>query len=83
MSKMGMVGLAIYLCIVYLGYMSKMGMVGLAIYLCIVYLGYMSKMGMVGLAIYPQTAATFNHSCDPNTFAVNVGKVFSLKGLIG
>ncbi|XP_023326753.1 SET and MYND domain-containing protein 4 isoform X2 [Eurytemora carolleeae] len=33
-----------------------------------------SSMSMVGLALFPDVASTFNHSCDPNTFVVDVGQ---------
>ena len=38
------------------------------------------KQIRVGLALYANVAATFNHSCDPNTFTVDLGKVEKKKG---
>ena len=36
-----------------------------------------TKMSMVGVAIFPDVASSFNHSCDPNTFVVDMGQVCS------
>ena len=33
------------------------------------------KLSMVGVSLYPDVAASFNHSCDPNTFVVDMGQV--------